>query len=346
MSTEYAVTLSKFQVGDMLVEYLMATETQSVGLRLYPASTAGSLITRREFLQTHEVLLQPKFMPPMRAWQVEPLIQLKLMGDPVSGYSQGVTLRNSDTLSSLRYAGQEVFTGEGQTEVVTTLRSDRGYACEHHLLYRQGDEALTIQTVFRNEGRESLSLELLASFSLSGLTPFAEDDAPNRLFLHRFRSFWSAEGRHVCQSVEELNLERSWATHSVRAERFGQVGSMPTRGYFPFAGVEDRTEGVFWGAQLVWAGSWQMEAYRRDDQLSLSGGLADREFGHWMKNVAPGESLTSPLAYVSTVKGDLDDLCQRLTAMQIPAVEQAPASEQSLPVSGVPPGAILNMSAW
>jgi alpha-galactosidase len=51
-----------------------------------------------------------------------------------------------------------------------------------------------------------------------------------------------------------------------------------------------------------------------------------------MKNVAPGESLTSPLAYVSTVKGDLDDLCQRLTAMQIPAVEQAPASEQSLPV--------------
>ena len=164
------------------------------------------------------------------------------------------------------------------------------------------------------------------------MTPFAEDDAPNRLFLHRFRSFWSAEGRHVCQPVEELGLERSWATHSVRAERFGQVGSMPTRGYFPFVGVEDRVEGVFWGAQLAWAGSWQMEAYRCDDQLSLSGGLADREFGHWIKNVAPGESLTSPLAYVSTVKGDLDDLCQRLTAMQIPAVEQAPASEQSLPV--------------
>jgi alpha-galactosidase len=107
---------------------------------------------------------------------------------------------------------------------------------------------------------------------------------------------------------------------------------MPTRGYFPFVGVEDRTEGVFWGAQLAWAGSWQMEAYRCDDQLSLSGGLADHEFGHWAKNVAPGESLSSPLAYVTTVKGDLDDLCQRLTAMQVSAAEQAPASEQSLPV--------------
>ena len=332
MPTEYAVTLSKFQLSDMVVEYLLATESQSVGLRLYPTSTTGRLVTRREFLRTHEALLQPKFMPLMRAWQVEPLVQIKLIGDPVTGYSQGLTMRNSDTLLSLRYAGQEVLTSDGKTEVVTTLRSDRGYACEHHLLYRQGDEALTLQTIFKNEGQASLSLDLLASFSISGLTPFAEDDAPNRLFLHRFRTFWSAEGRHVCQPVEELGLERSWATHAIRAERFGQVGSMPTRNYFPFVGVEDRAEGVLWGAQLAWAGSWQMEAYRRDDQLSLSGGLADREFGHWLKNVASGESLASPLAYVSTVKGDLDDLCQRLTAMQIPAVEQTPASEQSLPV--------------
>ena len=168
MSTEYAVTLSRFQFSDMLIEYLLTTKSQTVGLRLYPSSMAGRLVMRREFLQTFEVLLQPKSAPPMRAWQVEPLVQIKLVGDPVSGYSQGVTLRNSDTLSSLRYAGQEVFTGEGQTEVVTSLRSDRGYACEHHLLYRQGDEALTIQTVFRNEGQESLSLELLASFSFSG----------------------------------------------------------------------------------------------------------------------------------------------------------------------------------
>jgi len=332
MSAEYVVTLSQFQFSDILVEYLLATESQSVGLCLCPVSMASSLVRRRDFLQTHEALLLPKSASPMRAWQLEPLVQIKLVGDAVSGYSQGITLRNSDTLSNLQYADQKVLTGEGKTEVVTTLRSERGYACEHHLLYRQGDEAFTIQTVFRNEGQESLSLELLASFSLGGITPFAEDDAPNRLYLHRFRSYWSAEGRHICQSVEELNLERSWATHAVRAERFGQVGSMPTRGYFPFVGVEDRAKGVFWGVQLAWAGSWQMEAYRLDDQLSISGGLADREFGHWMKNVAPGESLASPLAYVSTAKGDLDDLCQRLTAMQLLAAEKAPASEQSLPV--------------
>ncbi len=332
MSTEYAASLSQCQFGDMIVEYLLATESRAVGLRIFPASMTDKLAARREFLQTPEILSQPKPSLPVRAWQVEPLVQVKLAGDSLSGFSQGITMRNSETLSSLRYAGQELLKTPGKTEVVTTLRSERGYACEHHLFYRHGDEAFTIQTLFRNESQELLSLELLASFSLSGLTPFAEDDAPNRLYLHRFRSFWSAEGRHICQSMEELNLERSWSGHGVRAERFGQIGSMPARGYFPFIGVEDRAARVFWGAQLVWAGSWQMEAYRRDDQLNISGGLADREFGHWMKNVAPGESFISPLAYVSTVKGDLDDLCQRLTAMQIAAAEQAPGSEQSLPV--------------
>ena len=333
MSAEYVTSLSQFQFGDMLIEYLLATESQTVGLRMIPSSMVDQVATRREFLQSHETLLLPESFPPMRAWQVEPLVQVKLTGDAVSGgFSQGITLRNSATLSSLCYDGQEVLKSKDKTEVVTTLRSERGYACEHHLVYQNDDEAITVQTLFRNESQEILSLELLASFSLSGLTPFADDDAPNRLYLHRFLSSWSAEGRHLCQSLEELNLERSWSGHGVRTERFGQVGSMPVRGYFPFVGVEDRAEGVFWGAQLAWAGSWQMEAYRRDDQLSLSGGLADREFGHWTKNVAPAESFSSPLAYVSTVKGDLDDLCQRLTSMQVAAVDQAPLSEQSLPV--------------
>lgn len=297
MPTDYAVTLSKFQFGDMLVEYVLATESQTVGLRLYPAAMAGEVVTRREFLQTREARLQPN---PMRAWQVESMVQVKLVGDPIGGYSQGITMRNNDLLSNLCYIGQEVRPGEGKTEVVTTLRSKRDYACEHHLLYRDGDGALTLQTLFRNEGKGPLFLEMLASFSLGGITPFAIDDAPYRLYLHRFRSYWGAEGRHTCQPIEELGLERSWATHAVRAERFGQVGSMPVRGYYPFASVEDRVAGVFWGAQLAWAGSWQMEAYRVDDQLSLSGGLADREFGHWTKNVVPGESFASPLAYITT----------------------------------------------
>ncbi|HJW29543.1 MAG TPA: alpha-galactosidase, partial [Saprospiraceae bacterium] len=311
----------------MRVDYMKEPECQTVGLFLYPDDTAGELVSHREFLPW-----QPPKFSKIIAQKLESLVQFKLLGDSLDGFSQGITMHNSDTLSSLRYSGQEKIQQGNETEIITYLNSARGYICEHHLRYCQGDEALTFFTTIRNDGSEEFGLEMLSSFSLGGITPFASDDAPNRLRLHRFRSFWSAEGRHISQSIEELHLERSWSGHGVRAERFGQVGSMPVHGYHPFAAIEDRGAGVFWGATLAWSGSWQMELYRRDDQLSLSGGLADRELGHWFKNLGPGETFTSPQAYVTTVKGDFDDLCQRLTAMQSKAVEQAPDSEQTLPV--------------
>ncbi len=302
-------------------------ESQAIGLFLFPDCMTDELVEHREFLPW-----KPQKFPDIRAQKLESLVQFKLLGDSLDGFSHGITMHNSDTLSSLRYSRQEKIQQRDEIEIITCLNSARGYSCEHHVRYCHGDEALTFFTTIRNDGSEKFGLEMLSSFSLGGITPFASDDAPHRLHFHRFRSFWSAEGRHISQPIEELHLERSWSGHGVRAERFGQVGSMPVHGYHPFAAIEDRGAGVFWGATLAWSGSWQMELYRRDDQLSLSGGLADRELGHWYKNLAPGETFTSPLAYVATVKGDFDELCQRLTAMQSRAVEKAPDSEQALPV--------------
>ncbi|MCC7408174.1 MAG: alpha-galactosidase, partial [Phycisphaeraceae bacterium] len=108
--------------------------------------------------------------------------------------------------------------------------------------------------------------------------------------------------------------------------------SMPVRGHFPFVAVSDKAVNVFWGAQLAWAGSWQMEVYRQDDTISLSGGLADREFGHWTKTIQPGESFTSPPATLACVQGDIDDLCHRLVTLQQPAADEAPSVEHDLPI--------------
>jgi alpha-galactosidase len=306
----------------MLAEYLIDQSSQAVGLRIYPTVLEDQVATHREKLDQTDI----------PAWSVEPLVQFKLLGDPTDEYTQGVTMRNSSSLASLRLEEQKVITEGDRTVIITRLASVRGYAGEHHLSWRRGDQAVTIQTIFYNRSDKPLTLEMLASFSLSGITPFAVDDAPGRLYIHRFRSNWSAEGRHERQLAEDMGLEPSWAHHGVRVERFGQVGSMPVRGFFPWAGLEDQAARVIWGAQLAIPGSWQMEFFRRDDFLCLSGGLADREFGHWMKTVAPGEQFATPAAYVSTVHGDLDDLCARLVNMQLPAAQAAPASESDLPV--------------
>ena len=107
---------------------------------------------------------------------------------------------------------------------------------------------------------------------------------------------------------------------------------MPVRGWFPFVAVEDAQAGVLWGAQLAWAGSWQMEVFRQDDPVCISGGLADREFGHWMKTLTPGESLATPPATLACVRGKLDDLCDRLTAVQQRAADRHPLVEHDLPI--------------
>lgn len=140
------------------------------------------------------------------------------------------------------------------------------------------------------------------------------------------------EGRHEAQHVEHLQLEPSWQHGSVQGLRFGQVGSMPVREFFPWAAIEDTNAGVTWAVQLANPGSWQMEAYRNDDGLCLSGGLADRELGHWLKQLAPGAFFETPAAYLTTVRGDMDQAAGRLVSLQEYLLPGLPASEADLPV--------------
>jgi len=114
-------------------------------------------------------------------------------------------------------------------------------------------------TTFFNDSDQVVILEMLGSFSIGGITPFHEADAPGRLRVHRFRTVWSAEGRLQTQSIEQLHLERSWSGSGAFSERFGQLGTMPVRRWFPFVAAEDTVAGVVWAAQLAWAGSWQMK---------------------------------------------------------------------------------------
>ena len=43
-------------------------------------------------------------------------------------------------------------------------------------------------------------------------------------------------------------LEPSWSKGGVFSHRFGQVGSMPARGYMPFLAIEDTKNSVSWGS--------------------------------------------------------------------------------------------------
>ena len=273
--------------------------------------------------------------PPGPAFGLESLVQLKVRGDAYAGgFSAGLTMRESPSVANLKFESQNVTVDGDKTTISTVLVSsgDKRYRCQHDVWFYPDENGFRVATTFTNDGATPLDLEMLASFDLAGITPFASDDEPGRLVLHRARSFWSAEGRFDSQPIESLGLEPAWAPFSYHVEKFGSIGSMPVRAWFPFAALEDIKANVVWGAQLAWHGSWQIEVARRDDFVSLSGGLADREFGHWLKTVAPGESFVSPTALISCVAGDLDDLCYELTNLGRRPLWKQPQRERSMPI--------------
>ena len=73
---------------------------------------------------------------------------------------------------------------------------------------------------------------MLSSFTLGEISPFTVDHSPERLFIYRMRSNWSAEGRLIRESVEQLHLEPSWGYGNPVISRWGQVGSVTVRRSF------------------------------------------------------------------------------------------------------------------
>ena len=318
-------TLATYTCNDITAIY-RESEQHVVELLLVPADMAGQVVRDD--------------------CAAEPLVQAKIIGDDYPfGFSQGRTMRNSVTVAAMRFAGQRVRVDTGQWQQVandttvaaqtviveTAMKDERGYRYTHTLRMGVDSQAVEISTAFTNESDAPVTLEMLSSFTLGSLSPFSTGLAPETLQLHRLRSTWSAEGRLVSEPVEDEQLEPSWQQYSANSIRFGSIGSFPVRGYVPFAAVEDTAYGVTWAVATTQASSWQIEAYRRDYGLSLSGGLADREFGQWTRTIAPGETFEAPYAVASVVASGVDDAAQRV-AGNVRHRLDLPESETRMPV--------------
>ena len=308
--------LQEYKLGDMVARYLINRDSMQVGFQLLPENVSQeNIVTDNCFMES--------------------LIQYKLTGDIYNeAYAGGCSMRNGESVRKLKFSEQtDEFVGE-QLQVNTIMMDEDGHRLIHHLVWLKNMPYVWISCTFENQSKTNCCLEMFESFSLGGLSPYMQGDGNGTLWLHRVRSVWSQEGRHEAIPVEDLQLEPAWDPHAVRCERFGQAGSMPVNRFFPFAAIEDRKNHVFWGAQIAHPASWQMEVYRKDNGLALSGGLADRELGHWMKNVEPGKNFTTPEAIVSTAHTDSFDIFtgRLTTAGLVEGFLKAPESEQDLPI--------------
>lgn len=289
--------ISQYDLGEITAAYL-TDEYGKVELLLFPTAMEDKVIWEKQ-------------------GKTDSMVQLMLEGDAASGgFAAGHTERNCSSVDQLHYKDQSCQENENKVTIETCFRQESGLEVIHRLSCEKGQSALESRTTVVNRGTKESTLTMLSSFSLGMITPFHISQATDQLRYHRIRSKWSAEGKVESGSIEDLQLEPSWSGHGVAVEKYGETGSLPVRKFYPFAAVEDAENGVVWAASLACASSWQMELYRRDESLCVSGGIADFEAGHWKKRLAPGETFEAPTAYLTVSSEGFDIACQNLTAIQ------------------------------
>ena len=319
----------RYELGDMIAQYLIDDESGQVSLALLPDGMKDSYDERRYLTDTYEYTHAPFRVP---AWSAGHLCHLALGGFPQSTGAGGGTMKHGPVCDLLKLEDHRSEQKDGTLIVTTTFAAAEGFAVVHTLTWREGEQGVEMRSEFINRSKETIMLDMLTSFSLDNLSPFDQDVSVDRLVLHRWHGGWSLEGKHITDSVEKLNLDRAWHPAFAESERFGCVGAYTTKRYFPMAAVEDTKSGVTWAAQLSCGSSWQMELSRIHDGYSFSGGIADFEFGHWCKAVAPGETFPSTTAFVTVAKAAAALATQRLVRMHRRHRADRPACEADLPV--------------
>ena len=316
-----------YRLGNTVARYLI-NDDNNVALRLLPASL--------ELKQTRPWEIDRGPFDPRanytHNWRMGSLAHFYLAEQDLATPA-GMTLRAAARMDALKLVDQTVQTENGITRIVTTLKTEEGYVVHHTLSHYEGLRGCMIDTTFENASETPVTLNLLSSFVLDGLSPFQSTDAPNTYRFHQFHAGWSLEGKHVCRTIEDMGLEKAWISWQVadNTERFGVRGSYPVDRYFPTAVFEDTEHQAFWAVQLAHNATWQLELGRVGNYMTMCGGLGDEDFCGWQKTVPVGGRFAAPTAFVAAVCGDIDDACNAVVDMQKPAYRAY--GEQGVPTS-------------
>ena len=275
-------------------------------------------------------------------WSVEPAVQCKFVGDNYpDGFIHGHSMKNSQSSNDMKFLGQRTEGMNGgiaekdEPYRIITEYERRSVKISSVIEYGFNDKYIRTYSVFESEAADKQTLEMASSFNICAFPCVGKGMRQKDLVLHRLKSKWSMEGKLESRGFLDMELEPAWLRIGAASERFGEVGSMPVRRYFPWMVVTDQGgtgAGYSIGAQLYINSSWQMEVYNRDEKNSLSGGIADREFGHWMKELKPGERFVTPEAILTVGTGDIDEISYRMTSAQMVNLKDVPESEKDLPV--------------
>lgn len=300
-------TAKDYLFENTLVRYIIMNETKAVFMLIVPKNK--KMLLDDTF---HTVQLRGEY-PDNMDWFPGSIVHLHLSHHINSSY--GNSLKFSQSVKSLKFSHQQYIEKNGCREVKTFLLSDEGFEICHILKNYLGEVGFSVKTVFKNNSKKTVTLEMISSASLDNLSPFVSNDSSKNLVFHTFKGGWSVEGKHIETTLCEMNMEKSWGG-SFESERIGSVGSKSVGRYFPYVVLEDRPNKCSWGLRIKHNATWQAELTRYGAKISVSAGIGDLNFGGWFKNVESGGCFEAPEAFIAVANGDVADVSNILLNMK------------------------------
>lgn len=183
-----------------------------------------------------------------------------------------------------------------------------------------------------NELAEPVGLERACSVAMYHLTMPGRKSWSEKMFLHVPYSSWSGEAQWQKLSMAQAGIASKDASHY----RAVCLGSRSSAEYSPMGVLEDSEANICWFWQIEHSGSWMWETGRlfvgAQHGLYLIAGGPDEEFGHWWKNLKPGQKFVSVPVSVGCVKGGFQEAVQVLTEYRRKACRKAHPADDNLPV--------------
>ena len=330
--------------GDMTAIWYDYTN-HAILFALVPTAKVAAIANHREYLDKDDAAHKGNcvyrgFDHAGSAIAAESCLQLHFAADQgeatnSGSFAAGLTLRGSPC--SFMLAFQKLEVSPDSTQAVLTFRDDvHGLEARQCYSYTPGQRWITVNTTLTNIGNAPRVLEYLASFSLGMLSPFQPAAGADCYTLLEWHSDWAGEGRLEERHIEDAGLEQSWNSYGLRLRRIGATTSMPVHGFYPQMGFADNEARVVWGASLESYGTWQLQLSRNGDYLTMDGGLPDKEFNGWSKELAPGESFSGICAALTCAvvpeRGTAaETLCNRLAPFAGSTPENINSTEAGVP---------------
>ena len=144
--------------------------------------------------------------------------EVKFTGETYTdNYTCGLSMHASSSMNVFE------ITTDNETETVYTRKDGITLTLSH--IKSSLSDATEFITTITNNSDNKVTMEMLTSVLLKEIKADK---------VYRLLSFWSAEGKLKVDTLKELNMEHSWSNHGCRVTKFGNLGSMPVRQYFPF----------------------------------------------------------------------------------------------------------------